>query len=93
VTATQRFVTDPARVETAIGAGKARRRQYVSGWTSCRCCARSRSDFVATKTDGMWSREYCCYNISTNQDNRERYLRVNLRCKRKNSYRLSRERK
>jgi hypothetical protein len=31
VTATQRFVTDPARVETAIGAGKARRRQYVSG--------------------------------------------------------------
>jgi hypothetical protein len=27
VTATQRFVTDPARVETAIGAGKARRRQ------------------------------------------------------------------
>jgi hypothetical protein len=31
VTATQRFVTDPARVETAIGAGKAKRRQYVSG--------------------------------------------------------------
>lgn len=34
VMATQRFVTEPARVETAIGAGNANLRQYVSGWTS-----------------------------------------------------------
>jgi len=74
VTATQRFVTDPARVDTAIGAGKAKRRQYVSGCTSWRCCARSRSDFVATKTDGIWSKEYCCCLISTCSNDKERKL-------------------